>query len=78
MEWVDAQTFFEVVKLESVIGPLQADHHGECEHHLGRVDLVNVDDVDGKRDGDGQLGICRIGGWILQVGVWNNDLEASI
>jgi hypothetical protein len=53
------KTFFEVVELEPVIPPLQADHHGEGEHHLRRVDLVDVDDVDRQGDGDGLESILR-------------------
>ena len=68
------QTFFQVVELEPVIGPLEADHHGEREHHLSRVDLVDVDDVDGKRNRHRTLRICRIRRRILQVRVRNYHL----
>ncbi len=51
LSW-SCQTFFEIVKLEPVVGPFVADHHGEGKHHLGRVDLVDRHDVQRKGDGD--------------------------
>ena len=57
-----------------MVGPLEADHHGEREHHLSRVDLVDVDDVDGKRNRHRTLRICRIRRRILQVRVRNYHL----
>lgn len=69
------QTLFEVVELQPMVCPLQADHHGEGKHHLSRVDLVDGHDGDVERHANRSIRIVRIGGRVFQVCIRNNDLQ---
>ena len=60
------------------IFPLEADLHGEREHHVDRVDPVYVEYVDPLLHDDRPvltLGDLARGGRVLQVGLGHDHLE---
>ena len=63
--------------------PLEADLHGEGEHHVDRVDPVHVEDVDPLLDDDRPLldaaaAPADVGrGRVLEVGLGHDHLEIS-
>ena len=59
--------------------PLEADLHGEREHHVDRVDPVDVENVDPLLHDDRLVGLplghLPRSRWVLEIGLGHNHLE---
>ena len=77
-EVVLSQPLPQVLVPEPVVPPLEVCLHGDREHHVDGVDLVDVEDVESEDHVHGLAAVLAVrvghGGRVLEVGCWHDHL----